>query len=207
MAQLIVRNLEESLVQALRERAARKGRSTEAEHREILRDALAARRRSSIKAALLGMPDVGRDDDFAKASSSRSAGSPVSLLIDTNVVSELRKGDRADRHVRAWFATVSDDDIHLSVLVVGGELRRGIERVRAKDAGQAEALKKRWLQRLTRQHADRIVPVDRRVADEWGRFSATRHESPVDLLMAATARVHELTLVTRQNDGHDIASC
>lgn len=119
----------------------------------------------------------------------------MSLLLDTNVVSELRKGDRTDKHVRAWFATVSDDDIHLSVLVVG-ELRRGIERVRVKDAGQAEALE-RWLQRLTRQHADRIVPIDRRVADEWGRFSAKRHESPVDLLMAATARVHELTLVTR----------
>lgn len=77
MAQLIVRNLEESLVQALRERAARKGRSTEAEHRDILRDALVARRRpSSIKAALLGMPDAGEDDDFARP---RSRGRGVRL--------------------------------------------------------------------------------------------------------------------------------
>ena len=67
MAQLIVRNLEDSLVQVLRERAARNGRSTEAEHREILRDALIARRRpSSIKAVLLDMPAAGGDDDFAK---------------------------------------------------------------------------------------------------------------------------------------------
>ncbi len=67
MPQLIVRNLDESVVKALRERAARKGRSTEAEHREILRDALFAnRRRTSFKAALQSVPDVGVDDDFAR---------------------------------------------------------------------------------------------------------------------------------------------
>jgi hypothetical protein len=119
----------------------------------------------------------------------------VSLLLDTNIVSELRKGERAHPRVRAWFEAVADSEIHLSVLVVG-ELRRGIERVRAKDATQATALE-RWLQRLTREHADRILPVDRRVAEQWGRFSAERNGSPVDVLMAATARVHELVLVTR----------
>ena len=95
----------------------------------------------------------------------------MSVLLDTNVVSELRKGNRANAQVRAWFATVPDDEIHLSVLFVG-ELRRGIERIRLEDARQAEALE-RWLQRLTRLHADRILPVDRRVADEWGRLSAS----------------------------------
>jgi predicted nucleic acid-binding protein len=125
----------------------------------------------------------------------------VSLLLDTNVVSELRKGGRADARVRAWFESVNDFEIHLSVLSVG-EIRRGIERVRAKDPTQAVALD-RWLQRLTREHADRILPVDRRVAEQWGRFSAGRNGSPVDVLMAATAFVHELTLVTRNT--RDIA--
>ena len=119
----------------------------------------------------------------------------MSVLLDTNIVSELRKGERADARVRAWFATQPEADIHLSVLVIG-ELRRGVERVRARDARQAEALE-RWLQRLTRLHADRILPVDARVADEWGRFSARRNASPIDVLMAATARAHQLTLVTR----------
>ncbi len=119
----------------------------------------------------------------------------MSLLLDTNVVSELRKGARAHMHVRAWFAEVDDGDVHLSVLVIG-ELRRGIESIRRRDAAQAQALE-RWLTRLTRQHADRILPVDRRVADQWGRFSSTRSASPVDTLMAATAHVHEMTLVTR----------
>jgi len=119
----------------------------------------------------------------------------VSLLLDTNVVSELRKGERADTRVRAWFESVADTDLHLSVLVVG-ELRCGIERVRTKDAKQAAAME-RWLQRLTREHAERILPVDRRVAEQWGRFAAERNGSPVDVLMAATAHVHELVLVTR----------
>ncbi len=67
MAQLIVRNLEEDVVKALRERAARKGRSTEAEHRDILRDVLRPRRRGkSLKALLLDMPDAGDDGDFSR---------------------------------------------------------------------------------------------------------------------------------------------
>ena len=119
----------------------------------------------------------------------------MSLLLDTNVVSELRKGERANPRVRAWLESVADAELHLSVLVIG-ELRRGIERVRAKDATRATALE-RWLHRLTREHADRILPVDRRVAEQWGRFSAQRNDSPVDVLMAATALVHELVLVTR----------
>jgi len=119
----------------------------------------------------------------------------VSLLLDTNVVSELRKGSRANPHVRDWFESVHDADLYLSVLAVG-ELRRGIERIRARDARQATALE-RWLQRLTRQHADRILSIDRRVAEQWGRFSAERNGSPGDVLMAATAHVHELVLVTR----------
>ena len=119
----------------------------------------------------------------------------MSVLLDTNIVSELRKGARAHARVRAWFAAQHEADLHLSVLVIG-ELRRGVEQVRSKDARQAQALE-RWLQRLTRLHADRILPVDARVADEWGRFSARRSDSPIDVLMAATARVHQLTLVTR----------
>ena len=119
----------------------------------------------------------------------------MSLLLDTNVVSELRKGSRAHPRVLAWFESVNDFEIHLSVLVVG-ELRRGIERVRSTDAKQAMALE-RWLHRLTHEHADRILPVDRRIAEQWGRLAATRNSSPVDILMAATAMVHELVLVTR----------
>lgn len=119
----------------------------------------------------------------------------MSLLLDTNVVSELRKGNRAHPRLREWFEGVEESDIHLSALVVG-ELRRGVELVRARDARQANALD-RWLTRLVALHADRILPVDRAVAEAWGRLSAKRSASMADTLMAATAVVHGLILVTR----------
>lgn len=119
----------------------------------------------------------------------------MSLLLDTNVLSELRKGVRANARVRAWFEAVADEEIHLSVLVVG-ELRRGIERIRSRDARQAASLE-RWLSRVVTDHAERILPVDGPVADRWGRLTAVRAGSVVDTLMASTALVHGLVLVTR----------
>lgn len=119
----------------------------------------------------------------------------MSLLLDTNVLSELRKGDRADVHVRSWFEDVPPEEIYLSVLVVG-ELRRGIESIRRRDAKQASVLE-RWLTRVTTDHGDRILPVDGQVADLWGRLTARRPASVIDTLMAATALVHGLVLVTR----------
>lgn len=119
----------------------------------------------------------------------------MTLLVDTNVVSELRKGDRAHATVREWYQGVEDGDIHLSALVMG-ELRRGVELVRKRDTTQANALD-RWLTRLVSLHADRILPVDRAVAEEWGRLAARRTASMADTLMAATALVHGLILVTR----------
>ena len=118
----------------------------------------------------------------------------MTYLLDTNVPPELRKGRRGDRGVAAWFG-VTDADLCLSVLVVG-EIRRGIEAIRRRDAGKA-AMLDQWLARLLRDHEERILPVDRAVAEEWGRLAATRAASVVDSLLAATARVHGLTLVTR----------
>jgi len=119
----------------------------------------------------------------------------VSLLLDTNVLSELRKDTRANAHLRAWFERVAVDEIYLSVLVIG-ELRRGVELVRRRDTKQAAALE-RWLTRVTTDHAERILPVDGPVADQWGRLRAKQPDSVIDTLMAATALVHGLVLVTR----------
>jgi len=119
----------------------------------------------------------------------------VTWLLDTNIVSELRKGERADRRLRAWFAEANEDALFTSVLVVG-ELRRGIESLRRRDVPSALALE-HWLAALTDGFADRILPVDRAVAEEWGRLSVPDAVRTVDGLLAATARVHGLTLVTR----------
>ena len=116
-------------------------------------------------------------------------------LLDTNVVSELRKRDRCDENVAAWYTGVSDDELFLSVLVLG-EIRRGIERIRDRDPHQCAALE-HWLQNVTLRYAHRVLPIDERVSDVWGQFYYIRNVPVVDGLLAATAKVHNLTLVTR----------
>lgn len=119
----------------------------------------------------------------------------MSFLVDTNIISEIRKGARCDRHVAAWYASVEPGGLYLSVLVTG-EIRRGIESAQRRDPERA-AVFERWLADLGAAFAGRILPVDRAVADEWGRLSAIRTVPPVDGLLAATAKVHSLTLATR----------
>ncbi|HVQ77439.1 MAG TPA: type II toxin-antitoxin system VapC family toxin [Candidatus Binatia bacterium] len=119
----------------------------------------------------------------------------MSFLLDTNVLSEFRKGRRCHPRVSAWLSGVAEEDLYLSVLVVG-EIRRGIEVIRRRDARQAGRLEG-WLARLVRDHAGRILAIDRPVAEEWGRLTSIRSASVVDVLLAATARVHGMTLVTR----------
>jgi predicted nucleic acid-binding protein len=119
----------------------------------------------------------------------------LSFLIDTNVISELRRRERCDCHVAAWYASVEPGGLYLSVLVTG-EIRRGIERAQRRDPVRA-AIFERWLADLGVAFTGRILPVDRAVADEWGRLSAIRTIPVIDALLAATARVHGMTLVTR----------
>jgi hypothetical protein len=119
----------------------------------------------------------------------------VNYLIDTNIISEVRKGGNCDPRVAAWYDAIDDESIFLSVLVLG-EIRKGIERARPKNPAQARALEK-WLSTLARSFAERILPVDQAVAEEWGRMSAKRPVSTVDALLAATAKVHGMTLATR----------
>ena len=117
------------------------------------------------------------------------------FLLDTNVLSELRKGARADVNVQRWFANVDENLIFLSVLVTG-EIRRGIEAIRKRDP-RAAAVLEHWLDKLMQAHSDRVLPVDAATADEWGRLDARGSLPVVDGLLAATAQVHDLTFVTR----------
>ncbi|MBI4615380.1 MAG: type II toxin-antitoxin system VapC family toxin [Planctomycetes bacterium] len=119
----------------------------------------------------------------------------MSWLLDTNVVSELRKGSRCDPGVSAWRRSVTPNSSYLSVLVVG-EIRRGIESIRRRDAASANALDQ-WLNRLTSEYAGRILPVDLSVAESWGKLNVPDPVPAIDGLLAATALVHDLTLVTR----------
>jgi toxin FitB len=118
----------------------------------------------------------------------------VSHLLDTNVVSELRRR-RPAAAVVAWFDSTRDEELFLSVMVLG-EVRRAIERLRARDPAQA-AILEHWLHGLHESFVDRVIPIDSAIAEEWGRIGAASPIPPEDGLMAATAKVRGMVLVTR----------
>ena len=121
----------------------------------------------------------------------------MSYLIDTNIISEIRKGPRCDPHVSAWYASIADEDIFLSTLVLG-EIRKGVELARSRDAGKAAALE-RWLREVEAAFDGRVLSIDNTVSEHWGRMSAIRPVPVVDCLLAATALSNGLTLVTRND--------
>lgn len=125
----------------------------------------------------------------------------MSFLLDTNVVSEIRRG--RDPHVRAWAEALKDVELHLSVMTLG-EIRKGIELLRRRDPTQAEVFA-RWLEDLHARFAERIVAIDARIAEEWGRLNAAATRNTVDSLIAASARVHSLIVVTRNTN--DFEGC
>ncbi|HLH54087.1 MAG TPA: type II toxin-antitoxin system VapC family toxin [Verrucomicrobiae bacterium] len=120
-------------------------------------------------------------------------------LIDTNVLSELRKAKRCDPGVRQWFEGTAAEELFISVLVLG-EIRQGIERIRLRDPAQARALEK-WLLWIVAEFRDRLLPVDDKVADHWGRLGLQKPVPVLDAFLAATAQVHDLTIISRDEEG------
>ena len=119
-------------------------------------------------------------------------------LVDTDVISEARKGVRSNAGVRAFFARARDEgtDLYLSVVTIG-ELRQGVERIRHRgDRSQAQRLE-RWLLQLTSDYSDRILALDEEIAHVWGRLRVPNPENPLDKQIAATALIHDLMVVSR----------
>jgi predicted nucleic acid-binding protein len=117
------------------------------------------------------------------------------FLLDTNTISELRKGHQANQKLISWFRSTDPSILFLSVLVLG-EIRKGIELIRRRDPVSALSLEK-WFRTIESEWAGRILPVTSDIADEWGRLCAIRPIGIVDALLAATALKANLTLVTR----------
>jgi predicted nucleic acid-binding protein len=119
-------------------------------------------------------------------------------LIDTDVISEIRKGDKANPGVRDFFVTAGRKatPLYLSVVTIG-ELRTGVERLRHRgDLAQARRLE-RWLLQITTTYAEAILPLDEETAQVWGRLRVPNPENPLDKQIAATALIHDLAVVTR----------
>ncbi|WP_414476299.1 type II toxin-antitoxin system VapC family toxin [Microvirga sp. M2] len=119
-------------------------------------------------------------------------------LVDTNIVSEARRGSP---QATAWLRAVDPNSVHLSTLTLG-EIMRGIALKQRSDPKAAGHLAE-WLRKLRHNHADRILPVTDQIAVEWGRIAALRPRGDIDGLIAATAIVHDLILVTRNEKDFD----
>jgi predicted nucleic acid-binding protein len=119
-------------------------------------------------------------------------------LIDTNVISEARKKSRANAGVIEFFNRVAraGDPVYLSVLTIG-ELRRGVELIRQRGDTEQASLLEDWLSAVLEQYADKVLAFDADAAQVWGRLRAPNPEHALDKQIAATALVHDLTVVTR----------
>jgi toxin FitB len=113
-------------------------------------------------------------------------------LVDTNIVSEARRGTP---QAVSWLRSVDPLSVHLSALTLG-EIMRGIALKQKLDPRAAAHLTE-WLRKLRHDHGDRILPVTDQIAVEWGRIAAIRPRGDIDGLLAATAIIHDLILVTR----------
>jgi predicted nucleic acid-binding protein len=118
----------------------------------------------------------------------------VNFLVDTNVLSEVKRG-RGDARVKSWFAKIDNAALYTSVMVVG-EIRRGIELIRRRDASQVVGFEA-WLGQLQDDFGDRVLPVTQDIAEEWGRLNAPDPLPVIDALLIATARVHDLVIASR----------
>jgi len=120
-------------------------------------------------------------------------------LVDTNVISEARKGAKANPGVMAFWRGAGATDIYLSAQTVG-ELRRGLENIRLRgDHAQAKRLAA-WLDSVTSDYADRILAFDADCAQVWGKLMSPHPQHPIDKQIAAIALIHDLTVVTRNVD-------
>jgi predicted nucleic acid-binding protein len=120
-------------------------------------------------------------------------------LVDTNVISEVRKGIKANAGVQRFFQTTEPEDLYLSAQTIG-EIRRGLENIRHRgDLPQTKRLEK-WLDLLVSEYADKILTFDEECAQVWGRLMSPHLEHPIDKQIAAIALIHDLAVVTRNVD-------
>lgn len=114
-------------------------------------------------------------------------------VLDTNVISAVRRPDRAPQ-VAAWLNGKSEQDLFLSVITIG-EIERGIRQQEGRDPVFARDLRS-WLDRTILLFSDRLLPFDAEGARIWGRLSAEIGHTGADLMIAATALRHTATVVT-----------
>ncbi|WLI88954.1 type II toxin-antitoxin system VapC family toxin [Massilia sp. R2A-15] len=126
----------------------------------------------------------------------------MTYLLDTNVISEFRKGDRCNRGVRAFFENTADAELFLPVQVIG-EIRAGIARAARKNDLRKVEMYEQWLEALLEHYGHRVIEFDADSAQVWGALLSDAKKDPhtVDKQIAAIALIRDMTLVTRDGGG------
>ncbi len=122
----------------------------------------------------------------------------MNVLLDTNVISELKRGRKAAPRVIAWFSTLPPQNVFTSVIVLG-EIRRGIELIARRDRPQAEVFE-RWYSSVRERLGTRVLAVDEPIMTLWARISVPNMPPAYDGLIAATALVHDLIIASRNTE-------
>jgi len=125
-------------------------------------------------------------------------------LIDTNVISEIRKGNKANPGVRQFFDAAIQDNapLYISAITIG-ELRRGVDLIFHRgDASQGKRLED-WLNTLLEEYQNNILNIDGDIALLWGKLRVPEPEHALDKLIAATGIIYDLTVVTRSTKDFD----
>ena len=120
-------------------------------------------------------------------------------LIDTNIVSEIRKGRKANQGVQAFWQAADTDSLYLPVQVIG-EIRFGVESVKGKGDTKQAMILERWLDLVTVEFAERILAFDEDCAQVWGRLMSPGKQHPIDKQIASIALINRLTVVTRNTN-------
>lgn len=126
----------------------------------------------------------------------------MAYLLDTNVISELRKGDRCNWGVRDFFDRTDDSELFLPVQVIG-EIRAGISKAFRQKEKQKAELYERWLDTLLHEYGNRVIDFDSDCAQVWGSLLSGEKKDPhtIDKQIAAIAMIRGMTLVTRDSGG------
>ena len=119
-------------------------------------------------------------------------------LVDTNVISEIRKRKSANRGVQSFFRHAIQDNTALFISVITiGELRRGVELIRYRGDELQAAQLESWLETLLVQYGENILDINPDIAQLWGRLRVPHHENALDKQLAAMALIYDLTIATR----------
>jgi len=125
-------------------------------------------------------------------------------LLDTNVVSELRKKSKVNKGVKAFFSKVAHEEasLYISAITIG-ELRRGVELIRHRGDDDQALMLENWLNNIVMNYKDNILEFSEAEAQVWGKLRVPHHENAIDKQIAATALTYNLELVTRNISDFD----